>query len=417
MTSCSVSLDAFLPGAAKGVLHPPKGRLKHPYIVPGGTYSDQLWDWDSFWVIHALLNAPLFRESPDWSLYLEHARGSFLNFFEHRSVDTGAVPILILPDKGDFFGCTRGDQQPDGVRNQAKPVLAQLALSICRASGDCEWLRPHYPKLLRFLDRWWNTYRAPTCDLLVWGSDVAIGVDSDPTTYGRPEFSSANLLLNCLYHRDLTAAIELARLLGESDNAPDTVRLNTRVQAIAAAIQRECWDPVDRFYYTVDVRCEDARDKYIPHDIPRGMDMSWRTLPLKTKLFTGFLPMWCGIASADQADALVRNHLLNESEFWGQHGPRSLAANERMYAPALNSANPSNWHGPVWIVAAHMIHDALRRYRHTAPVAELATRIRRLLTDDLARTGTLHECYNPDTGEPNFNAGFLSWNLLAALME
>ena len=41
--------------------------------------------------------------------------------------------------------------------------------------------------------------------LLVWGDDVAIGNDNDPTTFGRPFFSSANLLLNCLFHQDLTA--------------------------------------------------------------------------------------------------------------------------------------------------------------------------------------------------------------------
>lgn len=407
----TTTLDTYLLSASRGVLHPPKGKLKHPYIVPGGTYSDQLWDWDSFWVVHALLNAPVFRQSLDWALYLEHARGSLLNFFEHQNSDTGAVPLLILPDKGDVFGCTRSDQQPDGLYNQAKPVLAQLALSICQASSDCEWLRPHFSRLLQFLDRWWSVHRAASCDLLVWGSDVAIGVDSDPTTYGRPEFSSANLLLNCLYYRDLTAAVELANRLGMPAPA-----LAERAQGLATAIQDECWDPVDRFYYTVDARCEDGRDKFIPKEIPRGMDMSWRTMPLKVKLFTGFLPMWCGIATAEQAEALVRAHLLNTAEFWGPFGLRSLAANERMYAPAVNSSNPSNWHGPVWIVASYLVYAGLQHYGYTEQAAELASLTRGLLAEDIARTGNLHECYNPDTGEPNFNAGFLSWNLLAALM-
>jgi putative isomerase len=88
-----------------------------------------------------------------------------------------------------------------------------------------------------------------------------------------------------------------------------------------------------------------------------------------------------------------------------------------MYDPATDSANPSNWLGPVWIVASYMVYEALNRYGYHADAKSLADKTRKLLERDLEQTGTVHECYHPDTGTPNFNGGFLSWNLLAVLMK
>jgi putative isomerase len=133
-------------------------------------------------------------------------------------------------------------------------------------------------------------------------------------------------------------------------------------------------------------------------------------------MFTGFLPLWCGIASAEQARILVERHFRNEREFNAPWGLRSLAMSERMYAPATDSANPSNWLGPVWIVASYMVYEGLKRYNYSSDAALLAGKTRLLLEKDLLESGAMHECYDPDTGRPNFNTDFLSWNVLALLM-
>ena len=85
-------------------------------------------------------------------------------------------------------------------RNQAKPVFGQLGLLAADQRGDVAWLAPHFDTILRFYDAW-TAHNISSIGLLVWGDDVAIGDDNDPTTFGRPFFSSANLLLNCLYLR------------------------------------------------------------------------------------------------------------------------------------------------------------------------------------------------------------------------
>lgn len=406
--ACLSPLEAYLCAQIPAILRPAKGFLKHPFIVPGGIFHDEQWDWDSFWVTKAVLG---FRDRLDASLvraFLGHAVGSWKNFFEHQS-PLGAVPIMAKSDNPDFFDCAgRGGIE----KNQAKPVFGQYALDICRATGDFAWVGPYFERLLRFYDRWFSHYGSGS-GLLVWGSDVAIGVDNDPTAYGRPEFSSGNLLLNCLFYSDLMASSELAQALRRP---ADAAGLRAKAASLAQAIQTECWDPADGFFYSVDVHCADHRGRYLP-GLRKGMALSWKTLPLKVKMFTGFLPLWCGLATDAQARSLVQRYLRNDAEFRSQWGLRSLARSERMYDPATDSANPSNWLGPVWIVANYMVYEGLRRYGYPDDARWLAERMHALLGQDLARTGTQHECYNADTGAPNFNGHFLSWNLLTLLMR
>jgi len=389
-------------------MRPPAGVLRHPFLTPGGSYLDQLWDWDSYWVSTGLFE--LARRTNDRELFqrvLEHSRGSLANFFENQA-SNGTVPILVVPNAGDFFRCS--DENALEF-NQAKPVFAQFALKISDECGDASWFAPYFDGLMRFEERWLQKY-GTACGLLVWGSDVAIGVDNDPTTYGRPFFSSANLLLNCFYYADLCAAIEMARRLGREREVSCLAAWADRV---GRAISSRCWDSRDRFFYTVDVQCKDQRDLLIPEEVPRGMEISWDVMPLKIQMFTGFLPMWCGLANPDQAIALI-GHYRNPASFFGTYGVRTLSGEEGMYAPHVESANPSNWLGPVWIVANYLIWKGLLRYGYREDATILANKTRALLERDLAKTGAIHECYHPDTGEPNENIHFMSWNLLALEM-
>lgn len=389
------------------VMRAPSGGLTHPFLVPGGMYADELWDWDSYWVTVGLIGLARHADAEFRQRLAVHAMGSWQNFFAHQA-SNGVIPIMVKADGSDPFRCAEGD----GSRNQAKPIFGRMALAISEFVGDCRWLEPRFDQLLRFYRRWETVYRAP-CGLLVWGSDLAIGIDNDPATYGRPEFSSANVLLNSLYLADLNASAQLASSLGRGDAAQ---ALRARATELTTALRRECWDPRDRFFYSVDVHCVDQRDRYIPAHFPKGMAMSWQTLPLKIRGFAGFFPLWAGAASPEEADAVIRTHLAADDEFFAPQGIRSLAKSERMYAPGVQSNNPSNMLGPVWILANHVVSVALRRYGETALAGELEARTIALLAQDLRWTGTWHECYHPDTGAPNANSDFFSWNSLAVLM-
>lgn len=391
----------YLHRAAADLLRPPAGHLRHPFLVPGAIYSAEQWDWDAYWTTRGLLAlGTLLDDDAFTRRVIAHGQGSIRNLFEHQSAN-GALPIMMKSDNPDMFGCLRLDG-PEV--NQAKPIVAQLALRLCDAAHDDAWFAPFLPGLARFYERWDTRYRSHT-GLLVWGSDVAIGVDNDPTAYGRPGFSSANLLLNCLHIEDLRAASALALRL---ENHALASAWTQRADELAALVSTLCWDTRDRFFYTQDVQCRDHRAQLIPWAAP-GMPMEWQSLHIRIQSFTGFLPLWCDAATPAQAEAM-RDHALNPETFHAAFGVRTLARNEPMFSLA-QSNNPSNWLGPVWIVANFFTWAGLRRQGFAAEATDLD-----LLDRDLQETGALHEYYHPDTGAPLMNKGFLSWNYLVCEM-
>ena len=395
---------------APQMLRAPDGILKHPSIaqaVPGKTYSEQLWDWDTLWTSQGLFCVAALQHDESLKQKLcEHVSGSLLNFLEHASPD-GKIPIMMTADNADAFRTVANNKTS---RNQAKPVFGQLGLLACDQRGDANWLASHFDSILRFYDSWLK-HNSSQIGLLVWGDDVAIGDDNDPTTFGRPFFSSANLLLNCLFYQDLLASAELARRLGR---LADRDRLSSQAGELAQRIQTCCWDPRDSYYYTVDVQCVDRRAELIP-TVPQGMGMSWKCLPTRIQMFTGFLPLWCGIAPQQNAEKLIRANYLADDRLCAQWGARSLSSRETMYSLEFSS-NPSNWLGPVWIIVNYFVWKALQRYGYKKEADALADKTILLLARDLKANGSLNEYYHPDTGAALSHKGFTDWNLLVLEM-
>src|SRR3984885_919889 len=392
------------------LLRAPDGILKHPSVapaLPGKAYSTNLWDWDTLWTSQGLFRLAALRHDDRLRQQLcEHVSGSLLNFLEHASPG-GQLPIMMTADDPDPLGAT--GKNPTS-RNQAKPVFGQIGLLACDQRGDANWLKPHFDSILGFYDSWMR-HNSSSIGLLVWGDDVAIGDDNDPTTFGRPFFSSANLLLNCLFYQDLLASAELARRLGR---AADHDRLSSQAKELAQRIERFCWDPRDSYYYTVDVQCVDRRAELIPN-VRRGMDMSWRCLPMRIQMFTGFLPLWCGIASQQHAQKLVSTNYLADDRLCARWGARSLSDRETMYSLEFSS-DPSNWLGPVWIMVNYFVWKAFQRYGYKKEADALAGTTLLLLSRDLERNGSLNEYYHPDTGAALSHKGFIDWNLLVLEM-
>jgi putative isomerase len=105
----------------------------------------------------------------------------------------------------------------------------------------------------------------------------------------------------------------------------------------------------------------------------------------------------------------------SDHRFRADAGVRSLSNMEPMYALDFSSA-PSNWLGPVWIIANYFVWKGLKKYGYTEAAAELADKTIQTLAADLARNGSLDEYYHPDTGAPLSHHGFLDWNMLVMEM-
>ena len=132
-------------------------------------------------------------------------------------------------------------------------------------------------------------------------------------------------------------------------------------------------------------------------------------------MWSGFLAMWAGIATDEQAKRMVAEHYRNEKTFHAPWGVRTLSKLEKMYNVRA-MGNPSSWLGPIWGVSNYLTFRGLVRYGFSEDATALAEKTVRLFGRDFERTGALHEYYLPENGEPVLNKGFQNWNYLVLNM-
>lgn len=387
----------------RGMFREAGGNLPFPFLTPGSAqYADVLWDWDS-WLSNVALRQVLFDSSDaDAANHaLAYEQGCVLNYLSYGGMD-GWIPILIV----------RGTEvkRPAQIsqENMHKPVLAQHAAFIVQQCGDAEWLREKMYHLLTFLNNYSSHHRHES-GLYYWQTDRMIGVDNDPCTFYRPPKSSGSIFLNCLMLREFEAAAYLCDLL-----QLDEVSLHLRQQgaALAAAIQEHCWDERDGFFYNVDLNLLPVDHTAWLHS---GLPRHWNTLIQRIGVWSGFLALWSGIATPEQAERIVHEHCRNEKTFNAPYGIRSLSKLEKMYT-IVASGNPSSWLGPVWGIVNYMTFRGLVKYGFDADARSLAEKTITLFGRDLERFGALHEYYQPENGEPILNRGFQNWNFLVLNM-
>ena len=75
----------------------------------------------------------------------------------------------------------------------------------------------------------------------------------------------------------------------------------------------------------------------------------------------GFMALWAGVATPDQARRMVRENLLDTRTWCAAYGVRTLSRLEPMYN-LRPTHNPSNWQGPVWGISNYMVWRGLVDY-------------------------------------------------------
>ena len=390
----NTSIQMYAESNYQKMFREPDGNLKYRYIVPGSMYSNSLWDWDC-WLTNVAL-AQFVDE--DISSY---EKGCVMNFLEYVQED-GRIPITIFPK------AMTPDFSRDSETNIHKPCLAQHAAFIVKRYGsDAEWLRPHFHKLLKFVDYYYTNCRHRT-GLYFWIDDSTIGVDNDPATFYRPNKSSANILLNCFMYKELQAICYIGALLGVP-----VEKYQKESENLKEAIRTHSYDEKDGFYYSLDLNLRPV----VPGEgLHSGAPRHWDCLIQRIGSWSGFLAMWAEVATPEQAERMVKENLLDEKAFWAPFGVRTLSKYEKMYTIRA-SGNPSCWLGPVWGISNYMVFRGLVKYGFEKEAAALAEKSVHLFETDIADSGELHEYYDPESGCPIMNPGFQNWNLLSLNMQ
>ena len=404
-------IEAYIARKSPRVFKSPSARFPFPFIDPGSIYDGNLWDWDTFWTTYALMaysktkyGSPEFR-----SKLINHAMGNVKNFLASQLED-GYIPMMIANNiQGDDEESYLIRKHKEGaVLNMHKPFLCQQALIVSGFSDSYDWIRPHRAQLETYFACYDRYYFNERCGLYVWADDVMIGMDNDPAVFGRPRFSTASTFLNSFMVGELRAMAKLLNAFGDPEAAQ---RYATRADALADAIQRECYDPRDRFFYSVDVDIKTRNYDWFH----KGLGVFWNTLPIKIRTWTGFIPMFYNIATEQQAEDIVRLHIEDRQTFACDFGVRTLSRDEKMYNLQATN-NPSNWLGAIWLVVNYVTFRALMNYGYKKEAEQLLDQTLRLLADDLQTSGELHEYYVPETGAPVMSPGFLNWNMLVVNM-
>ena len=417
---------------------PEGGALIYPYLTPGSKqYAKVLWDWDS-WLSDVALRQILADTGTedDKREALVYEQGCVLNYLAYTSETDGYMPMVVDAESDP----AKMKPKDIYVTNMHKPVIAQHAAFITQqGGGDVSWLREGFKRMQAFIRNYQKHHRHPATGLFFWQDDLAIGVDNDPSTFFRPKRSSASIFLNCLMVRELQAMAYLAERLrvgerssgmrlrvGEHSSGMQlslteaAKQYKADAEALCQAVREYCWDEKDGMYYSVDLNLlpYTGEPQIIfgkPFVLHKGAPRDYPCLIQRIGCWSGFMTLWAGIATPEQAQRMVHENLLDERTFNAPFGVRTLSKLEKMYNLRATN-NPSNWQGPIWGISNYMVFRGLADYGFDHEARQMAEKTIALFGSDLQKEGALHEYYNPDTGEPIMNKGFQNWNYLVLNM-
>lgn len=295
------------------------------------------------------------------------------------------------------------------VDRSQPPVAAHVVHRLFLLTGDRPLLERAYPVLRRAHD-WWFAHRdGDENGLLEWGSSpTGDGTFVHTKQAAMDEAAMDNLPVfdDAVFdERAHTLDLEeiglnslvvlegemLARIAAALGRPAEAAAIAARAQALAGRVRERLWDP-EREVFAGRFWSGAFSDRLSP---------------------TSFYPLAAGIATPEQAEALVRRHLTNPARFWGE---RPLPA-----TPYDDPATPEDvyWRGRVWPPLVFLTWEGLRRYGYDAEADVLAERSWRMFAQEWETRRHCHENFRLD---PEADAdvadsdSFYTWGALMPLM-
>jgi neutral trehalase len=195
-----------------------------------------------------------------------------------------------------------------------------------------------------------------------------------------------------MYIADSDALAQIADTLGKPAEAAELHKRAAKYRSSLATL----WDP--------------AAGIFLNKDLHTGQ-FSHRLSP------TNFYPMLAHAATPEQAQRMIKEHLLNPAEFWGDVVIPSIARND----PAFKDQD--YWRGRIWGPMNYLVYLGLRNYPEPE-IAEarqqLAQKSLDLFLKEWRANGHVHENYNGTTGQGDdvtSSDRFYHWGALLGLMS
>lgn len=376
------------------------GELIHrPHLGTGGSFSNIfLWDtaFMAQWAKYHIDEFPIYR--------------SLDNFYRLQDSD-GFIGREYFPDGIPFWK----KQHPISF---APPLLSWAELELFKYNENMERLQKVYSHLMKFHQ--WINMNWKREDGLYFCDTLGCGMDNLPRwpKDWKNEHRGIDLTEDCLNFRegyewvlrdwvgsdsqswnrqggwidtssqvafDALCLKKIAEILGKEE---DATLYKQEHSEIAAAINEQCWNEEDSFYY----------------DTGFGKQ-------IKRLHIAAFWTMIAEVVPESKIEAFIL-HLSDPNEFATRVTVPTLAKCEREYDP-----NGGYWLGGVWAPTNYMILCGLQKYKQHALAKKIAQNYYDATLQIFRDTGTIWENLSPEETKPGKPAGpdFCGWSALGPI--
>ena len=321
--------------------HAPCGRIRRRWTTPDRWPHRHMWLWDS-----AFHGVGMMRVVPDTAkeivlAMLEQVQEE--GWLPHRVSPT--LPLMEV-------------SQP--------PILGWAVWNIFELTGDQAWAAECKPYLFRYLE-WMRLNRDKNGNGLpewLMGGDPRCrsgesGLDNSPRFDGAVQLDAVDF--GSFLCSDYQCLAAIAERLGDKATQKACV---ARAERISTAVNNVLWAEHAEFY------------------LDRDFDGNF----VDVKAVSGFMPLFAGIADAEQADAL-RKHLNNPDTFDAPLPVPSVALDSGFYCKDM-------WRGPTWMNTNYLVYCGLRRYGFDEEAACLREKSLRAVRKWYEREGCFFEFYD-----------------------
>lgn len=293
------------------------------------------------------------------------------------------------------------------------PVGAMTVLDLYERFHDRWFLEDAFEPLLKW-NRWWAEHR-DVQGYLAWGSDggnepqnlddgsrgtwqgaiFESGLDNSPMydgSYYNPQthlVEVADVGLMSMYVADCDDLAKIASVLGKTAEGRELhergERYRTRLKTM--------WDEKAGIFLNVNLHTGEKSKRLSP---------------------TNFYPLLARAATPEQAARMVKEHLSNPDEFWGDYVIPSIARNDAAFK------DQQYWRGRIWGPMNYLVYVGLKNYDDTTARRDFAQKSYDLFLKEWRENGHVHENYNAITGsgdDVTSSDRFYHWGALLGYVE
>jgi len=325
-----------------------------------------LFDWDTYFGA--------------WMASLESKELAYANAVE---ITKSITPGGFIPNFSGSYGSASYDR--------SQPPVGSLVFKELYKKFQDKWLLEYvYDDLLKW-NRWWPKNRDNN-GLLCWGSspvepplksDFATnnwqgaayesGLDNSPMYDNIPFNRQTHMLeladagLMGMYVMDCDALAEIAAILGRDREVKELKERGDYYRKNLGQL----WDEKAGIYKNKRTDTGEFSDRLSP---------------------TNYYPLLAKAPTREQAERMVKEHLLNPDEFYGEWMIPSIARND----PAFKDHD--YWRGRIWGPMNFLVYLGLLNYDLPEARKVLAEKSNRLMMENVMMNGYIYENYNAITG-------------------